>query len=242
MAIALRQNYATASTDDGTAGDIPGFLLDPNKVTDWRVNAVHETAENAQSIVQGFYGTAPRHSYFTGCSKGGSEASAEMQRFPDDFDGIVGGACAFGGTHNQVDSVWNIVQTNGNATNTTPLLDEDALTLLHSAVLAACPQEGGVETDNYLNDPRDCHFDHIQIEGEHGFGKPEERAYNHAMEVLGVGPHETWMVGDNLEWEVISPQRLGIYAIWHDGYGVGLPPDSPIRPDRNIHRLSELLL
>jgi putative hydrolase of the HAD superfamily len=30
-------------------------------------------------------------------------------------------------------------------------------------------------------------FDHIQIEGEHGFGKPEERAYNHAMEVLGVG-------------------------------------------------------
>jgi putative hydrolase of the HAD superfamily len=27
------------------------------------------------------------------------------------------------------------------------------------------------------------------------------------MEVLGVGPHETWMVGDNLEWEVVSPQR-----------------------------------
>ena len=29
-------------------------------------------------------------------------------------------------------------------------------------------------------------FDHIQIEGEHGFGKPEERAYTHAMEALGV--------------------------------------------------------
>ena len=85
-------------------------------------------------------------------------------------------------------------------------------------------------------------FDHIQIEGEHGFGKPEERAYKHAMEVLGVGSQETWMVGDNLEWEIIAPQRLGIYAIWHDGYGVGLPPDSPIRPDRIIRRLSELLL
>jgi FMN phosphatase YigB (HAD superfamily) len=56
-------------------------------------------------------------------------------------------------------------------------------------------------------------FDHIQIEGEHGFGKPEERAYTHAMETLGVGPHETWMVGDNLEWEIMAPQRLGIYAI-----------------------------
>jgi putative hydrolase of the HAD superfamily len=84
-------------------------------------------------------------------------------------------------------------------------------------------------------------FDHIQIEGEHGFGKPEERAYTHAMEVLGVGPHETWMVGDNLEWEVVGPQRLGIHAIWHDGYGVGLPPGCPIKPDRIIRRVSELL-
>jgi putative hydrolase of the HAD superfamily len=84
-------------------------------------------------------------------------------------------------------------------------------------------------------------FDHIQIEGEHGFGKPEERAYTHAMETLGVTARETWMVGDNLEWEVAAPQRLGIHAIWHDGYGVGLPPDCPVRPDRIIRRLSELL-
>jgi putative hydrolase of the HAD superfamily len=84
-------------------------------------------------------------------------------------------------------------------------------------------------------------FDHIQIEGEHGFGKPEERAYTHAMAALGVSSDQTWMVGDNLEWEVAAPQRLGIYAIWHDGYGAGLPPDCPVRPDRVIRRLSELL-
>jgi putative hydrolase of the HAD superfamily len=84
-------------------------------------------------------------------------------------------------------------------------------------------------------------FDHIQIEGEHGFGKPEEQAYRHAMAALGVQADETWMVGDNLEWEVVAPQRLGIYAIWYDGYGVGLPPDSPVRPDRIIRSLPELL-
>jgi putative hydrolase of the HAD superfamily len=84
-------------------------------------------------------------------------------------------------------------------------------------------------------------FDHIQIEGEHGFGKPEERAYTHALAALGVTARETWMVGDNLEWEVAAPQRLGIHAIWHDGYGTGLPPDCPVRPDRTIRRLSELL-
>jgi putative hydrolase of the HAD superfamily len=84
-------------------------------------------------------------------------------------------------------------------------------------------------------------FDHIQIEGEHGFGKPEERAYRHALDALRVAPHETWMVGDNLEWEVVTPQRLGIYAIWHDSIGAGLPAGTDIRPDRIIRSLLELL-
>ena len=84
-------------------------------------------------------------------------------------------------------------------------------------------------------------FDHIQIEGEHDFGKPDERAYLHAMRVLGVEAHETWMVGDHLEWEVAAPQRLGIFAIWHDGFGEGLPKGSPVRPDRIIRAISELI-
>jgi putative hydrolase of the HAD superfamily len=84
-------------------------------------------------------------------------------------------------------------------------------------------------------------FDHIQIEGEHGFGKPEERAYRHAMQVLGVTASETWMIGDNLEWEVEIPQRLGIYAIWMDVHGEGLPAGSTVKPDRIIRSLAELL-
>ncbi|ETR76846.1 phosphoglycolate phosphatase [Afipia sp. P52-10] len=84
-------------------------------------------------------------------------------------------------------------------------------------------------------------FDHIQIEGEHGFGKPEERAYHHAMNALGVSACDTWMIGDNLEWEVIAPQRLGIYAIWMDAHDEGLPEGSAVKPDRIIRSLSELL-
>ena len=84
-------------------------------------------------------------------------------------------------------------------------------------------------------------FDHIQIEGEHGFGKPEERAYRHAMEALGVTAPDTWMIGDNLEWEIEAPQRLGIYAIWMDAHGQGLPADTTVKPDRIIRSLSELL-
>ena len=84
-------------------------------------------------------------------------------------------------------------------------------------------------------------FDHIQIEGEHGFGKPEERAYLHAMSALGVTAADTWMIGDNLEWEVEVPQRLGIYAIWMDVHGDGLPAGTTVTPDRIIRSLTELL-
>jgi putative hydrolase of the HAD superfamily len=84
-------------------------------------------------------------------------------------------------------------------------------------------------------------FDHIQIEGEHAFGKPDERAYLHALRQLGADPRDTWMIGDNLEWEVAAPQRLGIFGIWFDAAGKGLPRDSHIKPDRIIASLSELL-
>ena len=84
-------------------------------------------------------------------------------------------------------------------------------------------------------------FDHIQIEGEHGFGKPEEKAYLHAMAALGVEARDTWMIGDNLEWEVEVPQRLGIYAIWIDVHGDGLPEGSTVKPDRIIRSLGELV-
>ena len=56
-----------------------------------------------------------------------------------------------------------------------------------------------------------------------------------------MGAHETWMVGDNLEWEVAAPQRLGIHAIWFDGEGEGVPPGSAVTPDRIVTALPQLL-
>ena len=84
-------------------------------------------------------------------------------------------------------------------------------------------------------------FDHILIEGEVGLGKPDERVYVCALDRLDSRPSEAWMVGDNLEWEVAAPQRLGITGIWVDSARKGLPASSPIRPDRIIGALPELL-
>ncbi len=84
-------------------------------------------------------------------------------------------------------------------------------------------------------------FDHVQIEGEFGAGKPDPDVYLHALERIGGTPLNAWMVGDNLEWEVAAPQRLGIAGIWNDWQGDGLPPGSTVRPDRIITSLSELV-
>jgi putative hydrolase of the HAD superfamily len=89
----------------------------------------------------------------------------------------------------------------------------------------SCPSRQRAKVERFALTHR---FDHIQIEGEHGFGKPEERAYLHAMQALGVTSPETWMIGDNLEWEIEVPQRLNIYAIWMDAHGDGLPAGSTV--------------
>ena len=84
-------------------------------------------------------------------------------------------------------------------------------------------------------------FDLIMIEEEFGVGKPDERVYLHALAQLDARPDETWMIGDNLDWEVAAPQRLGITGIWHDFRGRGLPTGSRVQPDRIVRSLREVL-
>ncbi len=93
------------------------------------------------------------------------------------------------------------------------------------------------------------HFDYISIEGEFGCGKPDERVYRAALAALASEPTDTWMVGDNLEWDVAAPMRLGITGIWFDRHAAGLPTsatakifgDGTRQPDRVIRSLAELL-
>ena len=79
------------------------------------------------------------------------------------------------------------------------------------------------------------------IEGEYGIGKPDERVFRHALDQLGIDPSEAWMVGDRLEHDIGGAQSVGIYAIWVDWRGEGLPKSSDVQPDRIIRTLSELL-
>jgi putative hydrolase of the HAD superfamily len=85
------------------------------------------------------------------------------------------------------------------------------------------------------------HFDYLCIEGEFGCGKPDERVYRGALQALSATPESTWMVGDNLEWDVAAPMRLGLTGIWLDRFATGLPEKAPVTPHRIVRAISELL-
>ncbi len=85
------------------------------------------------------------------------------------------------------------------------------------------------------------HFDYICIEGEFGCGKPDERVYAAAIRALDVAPAATWMVGDNLEWDVAAPMRMGIGGVWVDREGTGLPEGTEVSPLRVIRSVTELV-
>ncbi len=97
MAAAVRNGYATASTDTGHHGDGAdgSFALGhPEKVIDFGYRSEHETAVKAKAIIAAFYGEPQKRSYWDGCSSGGKQGLMEAQRYPDDFDGIIAGAPA----------------------------------------------------------------------------------------------------------------------------------------------------
>jgi putative hydrolase of the HAD superfamily len=85
------------------------------------------------------------------------------------------------------------------------------------------------------------HFRLILVEGEVGFGKPDQRIYEEALANLKVEPQETWMIGDNLDWDIAGPQALGIKGIWYDWKGKGLPINGAVIPYRTILTIGDLL-
>src|SRR5262245_17155744 len=144
---------AVASTDDGHSGGGSAWALGhPEKVIDYGYRAVHLTAEIAKAITTTFYESKPHHSYFVGCSKGGQEALMEAQRFPNDFDGILGAANANQWTSLFSSFAWN--QKLNQADKASYLSPAD-LEKIGAATIAACDASDGVK-DGLISDPLSC--------------------------------------------------------------------------------------
>ena len=155
---ALRRGYATAGTDDGNqTGDASFGLGHPEKVVDFGYRALKETTDVAKGLIVAFRNSGPQHSYFVGCSDGGREARMEAQRYPQDFDGIVAGSPASYWTHLMTGFAWNVAALEGISSG--DLSQSDLDTISKSALAQCVGKDGGLSSDQFLNNPLACHFD-----------------------------------------------------------------------------------
>src|SRR6185503_9709246 len=92
-----RAGYVIVASDSGHSAngiDASWALGNPQAQTEFAYLSVHSVAGAAKAIARDFYGSAPHHSYFEGCSNGGREGLVSAARFPADFDGIIARAPA----------------------------------------------------------------------------------------------------------------------------------------------------
>ncbi len=154
LAAAVQSGYAVAATDTGhSAGgtDASWAKEHPEKIIDFGWRAIHLTAVAGKTLAESFYGTAPRHSYFSSCSNGGRQGLMEAQRFPEDYDGIIAGAPAYNWTGLFTGFVWN-AQALSSPGATIRAAKTPAIA---SAVLAQCDELDGL-VDGLVSDPRQC--------------------------------------------------------------------------------------
>lgn len=92
-----RAGYAIVASDSGHQSngiDASWALGNPQAQMEFAFLSVHSVAEATKAIIRDFYGSAPHHSYFEGCSNGGREGLVAATRFPSDFDGVIARAPA----------------------------------------------------------------------------------------------------------------------------------------------------
>ncbi|MEE2777863.1 MAG: tannase/feruloyl esterase family alpha/beta hydrolase [Acidobacteriota bacterium] len=161
MAAAVARGYATASTDtghvaSGNAFDASWALGRPDLIEDFGHRALHLTTVHAKKIVERYYGSAPRHSYYTGCSKGGQQGLMEAQRYPEDYDGIVAGNPANDWTRFYLGAhLWYALATLDDQES---YISPEKAKILGAAVNEACDTIDGI-ADGVLDDPRLCKLD-----------------------------------------------------------------------------------
>ncbi len=162
LATGIRAGYATASTDTGHPASAGGtFALNPDGtlnnqlIFDFAERSLHEMVLKAKALINAYYGTAPRYSYWNGCSTGGRQGLMAVQRFPEEYDGLVIASPAINWDRFISSELWPQIimrQELGGPISTAKM---NAVT---NAAIAACDADDGV-ADGVINDPRKCKYD-----------------------------------------------------------------------------------
>jgi Tannase and feruloyl esterase len=157
MATALREGYATASTDTGHEGagnDTTWAFNHAEFIADFAYRAIHDMTVTAKAVISAYYGKGASFSFFNGCSTGGRQGLMEAQRFPADYNGILSDDPVIDYTHLQA-AHFSIALRTRKVPGSYFALDK--LPAVNKASLAACDAIDGVR-DGLIENPLKCNF------------------------------------------------------------------------------------
>ncbi len=155
-AAGLAKGYATAQTDAGhSTASVwdTAWAASQAQVDDFAHRAIHLMTTTGKAVVAKYYGEAQKRAYFQGCSTGGRQALMEVQRYPDDYNGVISGAPVYTLTTQTMGLLRGQAFSKPGASVTAA-----QLSLLNDAALAACDATDGIK-DGIVPDPRACKFD-----------------------------------------------------------------------------------
>jgi len=157
------QHFATVGSDGGHDGsDSSAFFKNPEVLIDFSWRAIHVSTVLAKQITTQYYSMPPSHSYYLGCSTGGRQAYMSATRFPDDFDGIVGGSPA---VNNWILASWQGIASKwvGAPDVSSPRhISAAQWDVVHDEILAQCDGVDGI-LDGIITEPDDCQLDFSPI-------------------------------------------------------------------------------
>lgn len=154
LARGVERGYAAASTDTGhKAADQNWLLGPPERAANYAERGNHLLAVKAKAITAAYYGAAPRKAIFVGCSGGGRQAMTQMQRFPQDYDGILAGAPGVNTPEMSARRLWEMIQHD----RYKGVLDAAGWQRIADAAVAQCDPQDGLK-DGLIEDPRKCGF------------------------------------------------------------------------------------
>lgn len=158
MAYAMRQGYAVLGGDTGHQSVDPNEMFwgvdNPEKIKDWGSRSINAITEPAKLALAWMQGKPASRAYYYGCSTGGHQGYAEVQRYPADFDGVIAGAPGNNRVALNAEFLWRYQAVRATNTNNLVLTSAKAGLIGRSAI-AACDALDGV-TDGVIADPRSC--------------------------------------------------------------------------------------
>ena len=170
QATPLERGYATFGSDSGhhhhylLLPDILNevkarFALNDEQRHNYARDGLKKTHDAAVFLIKAYYAQPPRRMFFLGGSTGGREAYFVTQRWPLDYDGVLG---AYAGW-NQVELDLQLVRVSQAEYRKGGTLDrgwlpKSATRLVATRVLEACDAADGVR-DGIVSDPAACGFE-----------------------------------------------------------------------------------